>query len=246
MGESLQGRASYQQHPSPGISPSLGRCDDVGCPSSWAAVEGRHLGRCRKCLMAAEPCNSGVHHHPLFGESPASRHGEASSTHVLPRCRATGSSALPQGKQSQTCPRLHRPALGTRGTKAEQEPLLRLAVSQRWAGRSRSTPWQLHSAYLRASRRWSQGGIYTALAHELPCCIIHTFLAEDKNFSTANVQVFINVETARRSSDLEGALEKEPKSVLCKQILFESCCLAGTMLQVVLWWLLSCCFIWGP
>lgn len=60
------------------------------------------------------------------------------------------------------------------------------------------------------------------------------------------MQAFINVETARQTLDLEGALEKEPKSVLCKQIFFESYCLVGNRLQEILWWLLSCCFILGP
>lgn len=75
--------------------------------------------------------------------------------------------------------------------------------------------------------RGGRGTIYTPLIHVLPCCIIHTFLAEDKNFTTANVQVSINVEAARQTSDLEEALEKEPKSVLCKQIFF---------LKATAWW----------
>jgi len=60
------------------------------------------------------------------------------------------------------------------------------------------------------------------------------------------VQVFIKVEAARQPLDLEGALEKEPKAVLHKQIFFESCCLVGNRLQAILWWLLSCCSAVGP
>lgn len=119
------------------------------------------------------------------------------------------------------------------------------AVGQRWgsrAERSRAHPRPAPGSLAApAGEPWVQA----PLACALPCCITHTFLAEDKNSTIAVVQVPINVGTARQPSDLGRAFERAPKPVLCKQS-FESCCLVGNRLQAILWWLLSCCFILEP
>lgn len=193
-----------------------------------------HLKHYRKCLITAKSRDSGFHHLPLVGANPASGRSEAVARQGQgrrPAAPAFGTGTEPQGSRAlrgesraRHARRPHRPAPGKRrAPNRSRSPCADLqAAGAGLAGAG--APGARYSSAQRTcgSRRCRRRTIYTALTHVLPCCIIHAFLAEDKNFITANVQVFINVETARQTWGLEEALEKEPKPALCKQIFLKA------------------------